>query len=211
MSFDDWLAPGALLEHGARHHWPNSPPSILEVVEVCALDLATGQVAVVDPAYSHSFDETGPVFAQVPPGRYPLLLSVLVWPETDRPGARSRVVTAATLKISNNPVVRWSWVGERPDGTVVGVGVDAGTICLFDAAELERLAPLSADEDRVDTLLSTALEAGFAPIADDAGRTVAVFVACGMGDGFYPVRIGRNASDAIAMIMVDLELLNHSE
>ncbi|TCC56500.1 DUF4241 domain-containing protein [Kribbella pittospori] len=210
MGFDEWLNAGALLEHGAQHRWPDRDVSTLEVVEVCQLDLATGQVVAVDPAYPHHFDDATPVVAEVPPGTYPVLLSVVTWPSTEESHRYSRVVTAATLKISDEPVATWSWVDERSDGKVLGVGVDAGTACFYDASQRELLALLSDDEDRVDAALDAAGDAGFAAIPDAPGGTAAVFVACGMGDGFYPIRIGRDAADRIAMVMIDLELLNHS-
>ncbi|GAA1602781.1 DUF4241 domain-containing protein [Kribbella karoonensis] len=210
MGFDDWLAAEALLEQGAQHRWPEGDVSTLEVVEVCHLNLATGRVVAVDPAYFGSFDEAWPVVAQVPPGTYPVLLSVVVLPSTGRTELSRRLVTAATLKISDNPVAGWNWVDEASDGKVLGVGVDAGTACFYDASERELLALLSADEDRVDAALIEASDTGFAAIADSSGGTAAVFIGCGMGDGFYPIRIGRDASDRVAMVMIDLELLNHS-
>jgi hypothetical protein len=210
MGIDEWLAAEALLEQGAQHRWREGDVSTLEVVEVCHLDLATGQVVAVDPAYFGSFDEAWPVVAQVPPGTYPVLLSVVALPSTGRTDLPRRRVTAATLKISDNPVARWSWVDEGSDGKVVGVGVDAGTACFYDASKRESLALLSGDEDRVDAAIGEAHAAGFAAIPDASGGTAAVFISCGMGDGFYPIRIGRDASDRVAMVMVDLELLNHS-
>jgi hypothetical protein len=211
MGFDEWLDAEALLEQGAQHRWPEGDDvSTLEVVEVCHLDLATGQVVAVDPAYLGSFDEAWPVVAQVPPGIYPVLLSVVALPSTRRTDLPRRLVTAATLKISDNPVATWNWVDEGSDGNVLGVGVDAGTACFYDASRRESLALLSGDEDRVDAAIREASDAGFAAIPDASGGTAAVFISCGMGDGFYPIRIGRDASDRVAMVMVDLELLNHS-
>jgi len=208
MSFDDWLDAEALLEQGAQHRWPKSDISTLEVVEACHLDLATGRVVAVDPAYFGSFADARPVVAEVPPGTYPVLLSVITWPST--PESRRRAVTAATLKISDIPVAKWDWVDEHPDGTVLGVGVDAGTACFYDASKRAQLALLSEDEDQVETSLLEAGDAGFAAIPDPSGGTAAVFISCGMGDGFYPIRIGRDASGHIAMVMIDLELLSHS-
>lgn len=210
MGFDEWLDAEALLEQGAQHRWPDGDVSTLEVVEVCNLDLATGRVVAVDPAYVDSFDDTRPVVAQVPPGTYPVWLSVVALPSTGQSDLPRRLVTAATLKISDNPVARWNWVDEREDGKVLGVGVDAGTACFYDASNRESLALLSDDEDRVDAAIREASDAGFAAIPDASGATAAVFISCGMGDGFYPIRIGRDASDGVAMVMIDLELLNHS-
>ena len=66
----------------------------------------------------------------------------------------------------------------------------------------------------VEAALLEASETGFVAIPDASGGTAAVFISCGMGDGFYPIRIGRDTTDAVAMVMVmvmvDLELLNHS-
>lgn len=210
MAFDEWLDAEALLQQGAQHRWREQDVSTLEVVEVCHLDLATGRVVAVDPAYFGSFDDARPVVAEVPPGTYPVLLSVVAWPSTEETHRPRRAVTAATLKISDNLVARWDWVDERADGKVLGIGVDAGTACFYDASRRELLALLSEDEDRVDAALVEAGDAGFAAIPDASDGTAAVFISCGMGDGFYPIRIGRDASDRVAMVMVDLELLNHS-
>jgi Protein of unknown function (DUF4241) len=169
MGFDEWLDAEAVLEHGTQHRWPDGDVSTLEVVEVCHLDLATGRVVAVDPAYVGSFDEARPVVAQVPPGTYPVLLSVVALPSTGRTYLPGRLVTAATLKISDNPVARWNWVDERSDGKVLGVGVDAGTACFYDASKREPLALLSEDEDRVDAAIREASDAGFAAIPDASG------------------------------------------
>ena len=209
MGFDEWLAAEALLEQGAQHQWRKGDVSTLEIVEVCRLDLPTGRVVAVDPAYCVSFDEARPVVAEVPPGTYPVLLSVVAWSSTHESPRARRDVTAATLKISDNPIARWSWIGPS-DGEVLGVGVDAGTACFYDASKRESLALLHEDDNVVEAALFEAGDAGFVAIPDASGGTAAVFIGCGMGDGFYPIRIGRDVSDTIAMVMVDLELLNHS-
>ena len=142
MGFDEWLDAEALLEQGAQHRWRKGDVSTLEVVEVCRLDLATGRVVAVDPAYFDSFGEARPVVAEVPPGTYPVLLSVVAWASTHESRGRRRAVTAATLKISDNPIARWGWIDERSDGKVLGVGVDAGTACFYDASKRASLALL---------------------------------------------------------------------
>jgi hypothetical protein len=182
MGFDEWLDADALLEQGAQHRWRERSLSTLEVVEVCRLNLATGRVVAVDPAYPHNFDDAVPVVAAVPPGTYPVLLSVVAWPSTEKSHRNIRAVTAATLKISDDPVVRWTWVDERSDGQVLGVNVDAGTVCFYDASKREMLAVLSDDEDRLDVELDAIDDSGSVAIPDASGGTAAVFIGCGMGD-----------------------------
>lgn len=206
MGWDDWLDAGALLEHGARHRWDDGATSTLEVIDACRVDFPSGRIVAVDPAYINSFDESRPVVAEVAPGQYPLVLSVVSGRASFGPFRR---LTAATLRISQAQVERWDWVA-RTGGQVLGMGVDAGTGCFYDASNRPWLAAHQDNQEFIDAHLVRASEEGHSAVVDEAGTTVAAFFACGMGDGFYPVRVGRDAGGGIAMVMIDLELLNHS-
>jgi hypothetical protein len=207
---DGWLEPEDLLRDGARHQWPDGKESTLEVDEVCRLAAPTGQIAAIDPSWLFFPEDGDCVLAEVPPGDYPVILSIVHFPPTQRFPHGLRSLTAATVQVTDRPAVRWEW-DQDADGRRLGIGVDTGTGCYYDVANRPVLEALQEHGDRVDQALHAVhtSRSRFLAVEDERAAQLVLFE-CGMGDGHYPVRIGRDARSTVVAVMLDLELLSHS-
>jgi hypothetical protein len=148
------------------------------------LRLPTGRIVVADPASAGV--DTDPLVRTVPPGDYPVEVSV-AWIEQNQ----EHRIAAARVRFSDRPVAKWEPAladGQDPDtlepGQFFGYGVDAGTACFVDAS----LLPL--DFDFFDQTIVPAMQkaderllAGYAEVARGAASVVAF--SSGAGDGMY--------------------------
>lgn len=166
--------------------------------------LTSGRVLAADPGWLGGNREAG-FTAAVPPGTYPVVLSLVA---TDEQWAEGRAaVAAATLRVRDVDVVRWELAlkpGEDPlylgDGEFYGMGVDTGTGAFLDADAADDLADVYDDGGW------QALEEAPGPyvtVGDDA----MVMFRSGDGDGSYPVWIGRGADGEVACFVADMLLI----
>lgn len=212
---------GALFAHGARHAWENGTTSRLDVVDVGKLAFPSGRVVVRDPGrwVADEAEDAEPLTALVTPGLWRVSISVVHWDESPDPRvpAPLRKVTALKADSGAERVQRWE-LGLRPGQTapdsdaesLPGFSVDGGLGCLVDATGLKFLrqlwqhdrdleeAPDGVDGREAEIITAPDLLAGM------------VIFECGMGDGVYPVWLGRSATGDVVSILVDLELLAHS-
>lgn len=203
----------ALLADGARHRWADGRMSTLSVETACALDLPTGRLTVQDPAWPINPDiDDSMVVAVVEPGTYEVVLSVV---RRDAPAVEREPlnrVTAAAVRVKAAPVV--SWVPARPDqdepSDALGFSVDGGVGCFADEANKEVLAHLQTDPDQLfATMGRVGDQQRWVAVPDGVEAAQLVLFECGMGDGVYPVWIGRDADGDISLVLADLELLSH--
>ena len=114
LAFED----GAMVEGAWDEPWT------LRVIELGALTLRSGRILIGDPLTGALAGEAA-LARQVPPGRYPVLLSVIAASPADHR------VAAAKLVIRDAPVVRWEpalFEGQEPDAERLPCyGVDSGT------------------------------------------------------------------------------------
>lgn len=207
-----WRPPGPLrprhlaelVRAGSRFRWADTE-RVVEIVEAGELRLPSGRVVVKDPGYG-----TGgglkPLLATVPPGKYPVRLSVL------RHEQRA-AVAAARLVITDSPVVSWEMARradqdprELGDGEYFGFGVDSGQACFIDAdngAVLDHLSSVSF-EPTFD--MEHAMEVG-----DPGSAANVVLFWSGQGDGAYPTWIGRDAGGDPACFLIDFLLVHNAE
>lgn len=202
------------------------------VVEMCnagSLHLATGRLVACDPFSASSLTENTAAFTvTVPPGRYPVTLSTA---RIDQPADReipsgTSLVAAARLTIRDEPVARWE-LALRPGQNLTdlepggfwgfyGFGVDSGAGAFLDLTalpELSRLGgpgpamwqPGALDEIKPALLMDQMVDL----VVNRAAELNVVIFLCAMGDGGYPVWIGRTAADKPACFVADLELLSH--
>ena len=158
------------------------------------LHLPSGRVVAADPSELDYGEE--PFVATVPPGTYPVTVSIATF--LDDP-AHQRVA-AARLDITAQPPVRWEMAlraGQDPldlgRGEYYGFGVDAGLACFVDEDNRERLA----DEwQRLADLRTVATLAGGDMVAWSSG----------WGDGVYPTWTGHTDSGAVACFVADMRL-----
>jgi hypothetical protein len=120
---------------------------IVEVLPAGMLQMPSGRLIVADPGTIDA--ETQPFTQTVPPGEYPVLVSLVRWvdnPEHER-------VTAAKLAIRDDPVTSWELAllpGQDPqtlpEGHFFGFGVDTGRAGFFDAVATPALARIFAND-----------------------------------------------------------------
>lgn len=208
-----------IFRQGTVFGWPDETTSYVDVISAGELSLPSGRVIVRDPA-SWLFDmsEELPV-AEVHAGQYPVTLSIS---HKDKPLSPKipppiRSVAAAQIVVSDVQVTSWEIatpqghdLAELGKDEIFGFGVDSGQGCFMDADGLGFLKELQEEEVRLDRATEQILESRFAMVSDDAASANIVIFQCGMGDGFYPVWLGRAADGSVARIVADLEVLDHS-
>ncbi|MFD0544474.1 DUF4241 domain-containing protein [Streptomyces mexicanus] len=202
-----WTAPQALRPRhlealftpGSRFADPHFGTAVVTAPEPAGvLRLPTGSVVAADPGTLGEGDE--PFTVRVPPGEYPVVIATMEWE-----GKRWGDNTAALLRITDEPTVSWELAvrpGEDPrllgEGEFYGFGVDTGMGAFLDAAGREGLA--EAFEDR--------LEPGEA--TDPRTGTNLIAYHSGMGDGSYPVWVGRSAAGEVTCLVADMLILHHA-
>lgn len=205
------LRPGPverLFQAGTRLPITNQTAATVEVRDVGQLRMPTGQLVACDPAFLQWPEDSPPFTVSVPPGSYPVTLSVARW--VDQP-AHVRVA-AARLAVSEEPVHSWHLAlrpGEEPltlgDGEFFGFGVDAGMACFVDAAATPAFRALLEQDE--DWQLFNGMDDDVTVSFDlpDAGANLIAF-ASGWGDGAYPTWIGRDASGEVVCFVADMLL-----
>ena len=204
------FTPGARLEAGSKGR---GGTAAVEVSQVGMLRMPSGALIACDPSYlrpvepdasewetqSTSYQESHqPFTATVPPGRYPVMLSLLRWLDGHGP-----IVAAAMVRVRDEPVTSWEMAlrqGEDPrtlrDNGFFAFGVDTAMGCFFDAAAAPALAPLAGGLDRGGELT--------AEVADEKSGANLIAFLSGQGDGAYPTWIGRTADGDIACLIADV-------
>ncbi len=184
---------------GARFVLDDGSEVTVELAPGGRLRLPTGRLVVADPA--PWMTEAAPFVAAVPPGEYPLQLSVVRFVDN----LEHARVAACALWVSDRPTATWNnaWrEGEVPlllgDGEFFGVGVDGGRVALVDAGA----APVFADavEDAYEDMTGQVHEL-------TAARDNLITVESGWGDGSYPVWIGRDEAGQVTCFVVDFLVL----
>lgn len=185
------LAPGAAVDTVAG-------PAVIEVADAGTVRVPTGRLAAADPGWVEQTRR--PV--DVPPGAYPVTLSLMRFPDG------SSRVGAAQVSIRGLPVSTWD-MALHPDedvlllgpGQFYGVGVDTGYAAFLDAGH----DPL--EEDAFDALLD-ALETD--PATDfttpESPDLNVIAVSAGLGDGTYPLWVGRSEDGQVSCVVLDFRL-----
>lgn len=208
---------------GAVFSSPNGRQSgswvVQRVREVGSLRLPTGRVLACDPGWGWLEQGEG-YTVTVEPGSYPVEIA---WASlTTGPGGASphRAETvAARLVVSRRPAVSWEPAlqqGHDPrllrHGQYFGFGVDSGAGCFVDAFAVKRLG------DRYDEQMTAPGEYageldpdGVAELADPLTGANLIAFPSGMGDGSYPVWIGRDAEGGVTSFVADMLVLHRSE
>ncbi len=223
----------AMFRPGARYRLINpdaeDEEAVVEVRNAGRLHLATGRLVACDPFSASSLaQDTAAFTVTAPPGRYPVTLSRA---RIDKPTdpeipAGLSLVAAARLTIRDEPVTRWE-LALRPGQDLAelepggfwgfyGFGVDSGAGAFLDLSALADLSRLSAPDPAIwqrrglDEIKSALLANQMVDlVVNRAAELNVVIFLCAMGDGGYPVWIGRTAADEPACFVADLELLSH--
>jgi len=173
---------------------------IIEVVDAGTLRMPSGRLVAKDPAWIDDRDQ--PFTVTIPPGEYPVRLSVVVF--ADNPEHKS--VAAAKVVIRDEPAHSWEMAllpGEDlrtlQDMAFYGFGVDAGMACFYDASATPAFARLASGFEFGDAITS--------PTSDPESGTNLIAYDSGWGDGVYPTWIGRAIDGGVVCFVADMLLL----
>ena len=173
---------------------------IIEVVDAGTLRMPSGRLVAKDPAWIDDRDQ--PFTVTVPPGEYPVRLSVVRFADNQE----HKRVAAVKLVIRDEPAQSWEMAllpGQDPrtlaDTAFYGFGVDAGMGCFYDASATAAFARL----DR-GNVLGHAITA---PMSDLESGTNLIAYHSGWGDGAYPTWIGRAAGGDVVCFVADMLLM----
>ncbi|WDD35969.1 DUF4241 domain-containing protein (plasmid) [Nostoc sp. UHCC 0926] len=185
---------------------PHSGEIILNTYNIGELILTSGNLVACDPFTGL---HTEPFSATLPPGRYPVILSV-----AQILSSGDYRVAYAMLRLNEQIPVRWEMatrpgeeLTELKEEEIFGYSVDAGTGCFIDADAAETMSTfyeIFADQ------LEAALEKNYTHTWDWAilpfdNYTEANIVAfkSGWGDGFYASYFGYDANNNIVNVVTD--------
>lgn len=169
--------------------------------------LPTGHIIAADPWTLKGRDE--PFTVTVAAGDYRVLIGRMTW--TNEGWGE---ITGAKLEIQpDRPTATWEPAlrpGQDPrllgTGEFYGFGVDTATGCFLDAAVRE---VFTHDEEPRKALGFEG--ACYASWTDPATGGSVIAYPSGMGDGSYPVWIGRDISGEVTCLIADMLILNSAE
>ncbi|MFI6487457.1 DUF4241 domain-containing protein [Streptomyces sp. NPDC050564] len=186
------------------------PYVVQRVIDAGVLRLPTGQVIACDPNW---ITPGKPFTVAVPPGDYRAEIATAAYTSAyeDTP-VHIEDYTAARVLVSEKSTVAWELAlrpGEDPrtlrDGEFYGFGVDSGTGCFVDAAAAPRLT------GRENTLAQNPGPDGILVRDDPESGGSLIAYPSGMGDGTYPVWIGRDADGEVTCFVADMLILGDEE
>ncbi|MCC9311928.1 DUF4241 domain-containing protein [Kitasatospora sp. RB6PN24] len=196
-----------LFTAGSSYDCGQGMTATVTVLPETALALPSGKVAACDPFIGLG-DDLDPFTAEVDPGTYPVVLSVV---EITRGEVREVVderVAAAWLQVSDKPTVEWTLalsdgqaLDDLGDTEFFGYGVDAGTGCFVDATASAPLGDLLAEDyELLEAALfgeENSMVRAPAVLTDpESGHSLIAF-SSGWGDGHYPTWVGRSIDGTI--------------
>ncbi|MFI7110273.1 DUF4241 domain-containing protein [Nonomuraea sp. NPDC050227] len=171
------------------------------------IHLPTGSMIAADPFL---LDDAVPFTVTVAPGDYAVLIASMRWEGTDWKGETPAVM----VRILDKPTASWEPallpgqdVRLLGAGEFFGFGVDAGMGCFLDASgreELGRLVEELEDEYNEMDLMDSELR------ASETGTNLIAYQS-GLGDGSYPVWIGRDADGEVTAFVADMLILHDAD
>jgi hypothetical protein len=188
--------------------------AVILVRRIAELVLTSGEVVVSDGIIL--LDATG-LSRRVAPGRYPVVLSIARFPNTDQ-----RVV-CAKLELAPARAVRWEMatsanqdLASLKDDELFGYPVDSGTGCFMDADAARILDASRARWEEYFEAIMDAIERkvnyvdtwDWHDVTIDAatGANVVIF-SSGFGDGYYASYWGFDAEDKVVALVTDFAIL----
>ena len=173
----------------------------------------SGSIVACDPLV---VPEQDPFTTQIPPGRYPVILSVVHFHNND-----DERVACAMLRLSEQTPMTWE-MATRPgqevsaleEGYIFGYGVDSGIGCFMDAATARALIKKMDEQyDYFETIIAE-LEKTYVHTWSWANITLdpvtganLVCFSSGLGDGRYASYFGYDGEGTIACLVTDFAVL----
>jgi hypothetical protein len=207
----------AAFQDGSR--LPAGPLTVTaRTLEIRSLTLPDGKVIVAD-AFA-SGDDVEPLALTVPPGSYPVVLSLV-----SDPASPYETIAAAMLRLSSGEPVAWHLAttpaqdpANLAQDEIFGYPVDSGTAMVASPAGARRYVRKLVLFGNLNYVylqhVSQTMEAnapnggGWANLVLDAGsgENVIVFQS-GYGDGFYTSYWGYDAEGQLVCLVTDFDLL----
>lgn len=172
----------------------------------------SGGIVACDPLVN---PETPSFTVQVPPGRYPIVLSLA------RMDSGDERVALAMLRVSSQAPRRWEAAvlpgqdpGKLGEDEFYGYGVDAGLGCFMSSEASQALVgKMQEHEDYFEEILE-AVEKNYIhtrnwvewPLDESSGLNMVIF-SSGMGDGAYGSYWGYDEAGQVACLVTDFGLL----
>lgn len=197
-------------EPNARHG--ADAPMTVRVVSIGELAVPTGRLIVTDP---YANPDPVPLSLTVPPGRYPVLLSL-----ARRESDEFENVAAAMVRFADAVPVSWRpalWPGQDEgslgENQFFGYPVDSGNGAFMDSAgsaaferlrdpEMRYIARIGAEQER------HLADGGWANvIVDSATALNVVLFPSGFGDGTYPSYWGHDSAGRVVRLVTDFGVL----
>jgi hypothetical protein len=187
------------------------------------LTVTTGAIVACDPLV---FPERRPFTRRVPPGRYPVVISIahIRHPKSKKREKPDERIACAMLRLGPCAPVRWQMAtipGQKlrtlKEDHYYGYVVDAGTGCFMDRAAAKILdRRMEADHGYFEELLAasegvyvhTRRWADF-PLDEGSGLNV-VFFSSGWGDGSYASCWGFDRAGEVACLVTDFQVLDRT-
>ena len=193
---------------------PNYQFGTADLVRKCIgkVSFSDGRVIACDP--SEAYDDE-PFVQTVPPGEYPIYLSIL------NMGGDQRVAFAS-LQIRSDPITVYevAITKSTPDDltridgeNVFGYPVDSGTGCFASTESYSELLAFAKEMNDLGQELLNIFEENYVdtwswfvgPLGN--GKSNIAMFSAGWGDGRYPTVIGRNQAGEIVAIVTDFGLI----
>lgn len=176
---------------------------VLSVYDAGLLDLPSGRLVACDP-YRQVAAEVHPFTVTVPPGRYPVLVSHVRWQRSDGETSLEYEVTAAMVRLADEPVVGWE-MGRQSESEHRAFVSLTGTAAFLDAGAGTTLAHLiGPDEDKGE--FATAMDEDHPVNLTDGAFNVVAFWS-GYGDGLYWTWVGRAADGRPVAFVTDFDVV----
>jgi hypothetical protein len=185
-------------------------------VEIGDLVLPSGEVVACDPSRLRWESDAIPFARTAPPGKYPVILSLVV---ADEDGAVGPRVACAMVRFTAAKPVAWEMAvrpgqdaSALPVGKFFGYGVDAGMGCFIDKDTLKALPEEGAEESYYERVCGemhkNGEHRGWANIVVDpeTGGNLTVF-SSGHGDGDYASYWGLGAAGELCCLITDFAIL----
>ena len=186
-------------------------PVTLRQRHVGDLIVTSGHIVACDPKWI--YEDVQPFLTRVVPGRYPVVLSIVQFPDG------SQRVAFATIRVQDRRPVR-SEIGRRPGDDAFGEDyipnypVDSGKGCFMDLDAMHAWLQRLASDPEYDLVINEAMEATRVPawawanlsLEPDTAANLIAFTS-GEGDGGYGTYVGYDADGAVTGFITDFALL----
>jgi hypothetical protein len=194
----------------------------IEVRDAGRLFVPSGRIVACDPLV---FPENRPFRRRVPPGRYPVLLSIAHIPCSSGGVTTDQRIAVAMLMLGRKVPRRWQMavatgqpLSDLKAGEFYGYPVDSGTGCFMDlmaAKLLQRNA--RADANYFEHIIAAMEEVSLPtrswaefPLSDRTGHNLVTF-SSGFGDGVYASFWGFDADGQPACLVTDFSVLTRTQ